>query len=384
MVAPPAAAVSRVATRVVVAALLAALVLPSVRACSSLSSVTTLAGGGGDGVTFGAADGQGTSALFGWSQPGPSLPTTTGGPTGGVVDAASGILYLADYGSKRIVAVSPDGAAQLLAGNTAAASSVLPPADGQGGSAVFGGPVAVTLDPATGTLYASDCDNNLLRTVSLTGFVATLAGGGSIGGTAFGSANGLGAAATLYCPWGVAWDNAASIGSSIRRGGRGGGRVCVCVLRPSSCGTIACRAARARRCPQLRSNGTQASESLATPTLFPCALMGFLLHPASLLTLPRPPRTVYIADAGNNLIRASTPAGLVSTLAGQTIPGYVDGDGAAASFNLPAGLALDTAGARLFVADQSNFVIRVMVRGWCGQVFAASLGISLRKVQGAF
>jgi sugar lactone lactonase YvrE len=67
--------------------------------------------------------------------------------------------------------------------------------------------------------------------------------------------------------------------------------------------------------------------------------------------------TVYVADAGdNNRIRALRPDGTVATLAGST-EGFADGTGAAAMFNTPSGLALDRDG-NLYVADTGNHAIR--------------------------
>lgn len=66
---------------------------------------------------------------------------------------------------------------------------------------------------------------------------------------------------------------------------------------------------------------------------------------------------VYISDTYNNTIRKMTPDGTVTTLAGSGSAGSADGQGGAASFNQPAGLALDLAG-NLYVADQGNNKIR--------------------------
>ena len=70
--------------------------------------------------------------------------------------------------------------------------------------------------------------------------------------------------------------------------------------------------------------------------------------------------TLYVADTNNEVIRAVTIAtGAVTTLAGQTgIYRSTDGVGAAASFCQPTGLAIDPAGANLYVSDQCGYVIR--------------------------
>lgn len=66
---------------------------------------------------------------------------------------------------------------------------------------------------------------------------------------------------------------------------------------------------------------------------------------------------LYVADSNNHVIRKVTPAGVVSTLAGNGEPGSADGMGAEARFNYPQGLAIDPAG-NLYVADTANHMIR--------------------------
>src|SRR6185436_18570413 len=54
---------------------------------------------------------------------------------------------------------------------------------------------------------------------------------------------------------------------------------------------------------------------------------------------------VYVSDYYNNIIRKVTAAGVVTTLAGTAgMSGSTDGTGAAARFNSPAGVAVDSAG----------------------------------------
>src|SRR5476649_2741749 len=66
---------------------------------------------------------------------------------------------------------------------------------------------------------------------------------------------------------------------------------------------------------------------------------------------------LYVADTGNNAIRKLTPEGVVSTLAGDGVAGFRDGKGAAARFNGPLGVAVDRAGV-VYVADSYNDRIR--------------------------
>ena len=52
-----------------------------------------------------------------------------------------------------------------------------------------------------------------------------------------------------------------------------------------------------------------------------------------------------------------TTAGVVSTVAGSTVSGYVDGVGTVAKFNGPNGISVDSTG-NVWVADRSNHMIR--------------------------
>ncbi len=66
---------------------------------------------------------------------------------------------------------------------------------------------------------------------------------------------------------------------------------------------------------------------------------------------------LYVADTGNNSIRKIMPDGTVTTLAGNGEAGHLDGQGRAAQFNGPVGIAVDTHG-NVYVADSYNDRIR--------------------------
>lgn len=71
---------------------------------------------------------------------------------------------------------------------------------------------------------------------------------------------------------------------------------------------------------------------------------------------------IYIADAANHKIRKITSAGVVTTLAGTGVAGSADNaTGTSATFNAPQGVAVDSTGANLYVADTSNHTIRKIV-----------------------
>ena len=67
--------------------------------------------------------------------------------------------------------------------------------------------------------------------------------------------------------------------------------------------------------------------------------------------------TLYVADTYNHSIRKITPQGIVTTLAGSGNAGSTNATGAAASFRYPTGVAVDSAG-NVYVADKDNHLIR--------------------------
>jgi uncharacterized protein (TIGR03437 family) len=70
---------------------------------------------------------------------------------------------------------------------------------------------------------------------------------------------------------------------------------------------------------------------------------------------------LYIADAGNNVIRKVTTSGTISTIAGNNTAGYAGdtGDPTKAQLNDPVAVAVDSSG-NVFIADANNGVIRMV------------------------
>jgi len=76
----------------------------------------------------------------------------------------------------------------------------------------------------------------------------------------------------------------------------------------------------------------------------------------------RPDGTIVVADWGNHLLRTVALDGTVATLAGDGASGMVDGPAAQARFYLPQAVAVDGAGA-IYVSDQGNHRIRRLAAG---------------------
>ena len=81
---------------------------------------------------------------------------------------------------------------------------------------------------------------------------------------------------------------------------------------------------------------------------------------------------IYIADQANNKIRKIDASGQVSVLAGSGMPGsHDDASGANATFNSPTGIAVDASG-NVFVADKGNHRIRMVTQSGAVSTIAGS------------
>uniref|UniRef100_UPI00404A14A4 leucine-rich repeat protein n=3 Tax=Flavobacterium sp. TaxID=239 RepID=UPI00404A14A4 len=83
---------------------------------------------------------------------------------------------------------------------------------------------------------------------------------------------------------------------------------------------------------------------------------------------------MYVADYINNRIRKVTTSGVVTTLAGTTTSGFVDGNGANASFNKPTDLVVDKVAGFIYVTDANNDAIRKI--SLTGDVTTITAGLS--------
>jgi hypothetical protein len=80
---------------------------------------------------------------------------------------------------------------------------------------------------------------------------------------------------------------------------------------------------------------------------------------------------IYVADSFNNMIRKVSTDGMVSTIAGQFSAGSTNGTGTAATFNNPHGVCVDNTG-NLFIADNLNNMIRKITPAGVVTTFAGN------------
>ncbi|WP_339605846.1 Ig-like domain-containing protein [uncultured Roseivirga sp.] len=112
-----------------------------------------------------------------------------------IVLDASGNMYVSDFGSNKIRKITPIGVVTTLAGSGVTGSS-----NGNGVNASFNHPRGLAID-ATGNVFVADRDNNVIRKITPSGDVTTYAGSG-----AWGSTNGASGSARFNSPNGVAVD----------------------------------------------------------------------------------------------------------------------------------------------------------------------------------
>ena len=264
-------------------------------------TVSTLAGS----ETAGFADGLGSAARF-------------HSPHGVAIDASNNI-YVADNGNHSIRKITPTGEVSTLAGNGTVGFR-----DGLGNAARFDSPRGVAVD-ASNNVYVADFFNHRIRKITPAGEVTTLAGNGTEG-----FADGIGTTAQFNRPKNVTLDALGNVyvadqyNHSIRK------------ITPAG------------KVTTLAGNGTEGfadGEGTMAKFYWPCGITIDALN------------NIYVADRGNHCIRKITPAGVVTTLAGNRKMGFADGLGNSAQFDHPNGVTVDALG-NVYVADFGNHRIR--------------------------
>jgi sugar lactone lactonase YvrE len=277
----------------------------------------------------------------------------------GVAVGPDGLVYIADgAGGNRIRVIGRDGLVATFAGGGAGF------ADGDARQARFDTPSGLAFD-GHGTLYVADTGNNAIRRISTTGEVITVAGGRALEIVDGGSQD-----AIFNGPIGIAVDASGRIFVADTYNDR--------IRVVGTSGVVTTVAGNTRG----YADGRGSEARFDTPT-------GLAIDPRG---------TLYVADTGNDRLRALTPDGHVTTLIDSsqglfrplgvatastgelyvttedgriveraadgalrvvagTVRGFRDGPGGEAQFRRPSDIAWQAAG-RLIVADSGNAMVR--------------------------
>ncbi len=245
---------------------------------------------------------------------------------------SSGNLFISDYGGNFVAKYNSTDGYSVLAGSTDGISGSQ---DGPGSQATFWNPITLTVD-GIGNVYVGDLTTALIRKITPSGDVSTIAGqAGFYGNSTAGSAR----HSTLGALWGLVADPSGNIyvdevtSASF-------------ILKIDTNDSLSFYAS---------ASGAQGSDdgiALEAP--------GFNTPQAVAVDTTG---NVYVADTGNHAIRMIATNGTVTTLAGQIMnPGYIDGTGGGAQFNSPMGIAIDSKG-NLYIADTNNSAVRKISSG---------------------
>ena len=182
-----------------------------------------------------------------------------------------------------------------------------------------------------GNTFIADFENAVVRKVSPTGVISTIAGTGVIG---YSGDDGPATSATMSHPDGIALDAAGNVYFTDFNNH---------VVRRISTSGIITRVAGSLANGYDGDGGVATSAKLSYPS-------GLTIDGAG---------NFFIADNANNVIRKVTPSGIITTVAGNNIPGYT-GDGGAATaarLNSPKNVHADGSG-NLYISDFGNQVVR--------------------------
>ena len=266
----------------------------------SSAGVSTLAGDG----TEGYVDGPGASARF--------------DNLYGIASDADGNLYVGDQDNHRIRKITPDGQVSTFAGD--------------GTTSVLNAPRGVTVDLA-GNVYAAGAGARKIWKIKPDGTVSELAGSGA-NGTADGSAT----AASFKLPYDIEYDAtnnflyvADNNSFKLRK---------IDLNLPSSDSNFV---------TSLAGSGTQAFVDGTGAGASFHGMMSLAVDSVG---------NVYLHDGSGYHIRKVTPAGVVTTIAGDGVQGYLDGTGTSARIDKCRGLELLDDNTLLMTSDSNH--IRVI------------------------
>lgn len=248
-------------------------------------------------------------------------------PMGSAVDRA-GNIYISDTLNSTIRKITPAGQVTTIAGSSGQTGRT----DGLGRDARFSQPAGLALDPA-GNLYVADTSNTRLRRIAPDGQVTTLLVGKP---NFFGNGSTALFNSVVYC--------GATVGLACDRDGN--------LFIADTYDNAINRLSPDGELTKLAGFGGYYSSGYRDGSA-----PGALFNQPKGLTLGAA-GVVYVADTGNNVIR-KIANGIVTTVAGDSAGGYLDGVGRSARFRGPEALACDASGV-IYVLDAFNRALRTI------------------------
>lgn len=267
-------------------------------------------------------------------------------PTAAATDTA-GNIYVADAANHVIRKITSAGVVTTFAGTPASTGT----ADGAGLSAArFNLPRGIAVDGA-GNVYVADTNNHTIRMITPAGNVSTLAGTAG-NNTPISGVNwdATGTAARFNAPFGIACDRAGTLGAAVNLyvADTQNNTIRKIVVSTGVVTTLA---------------GTAGSSPAAGTVVNGTGPAALFNHPDGIVSNGAG-TTLYVADTFSHVIRQIvTGSGAVTTLAGSATAGALDSTGTSASFNNPAGIALDSSELNVLVSDTFNHTIRTITTG---------------------
>jgi hypothetical protein len=262
---------------------------------------------------------------------GPPLGSELNSPTG-IALGSNGNVYFDDDGNNviRELSSSPPQQVTTFAGTGAQGYTG---DNGPASAATFNHPAQLAFD-ADHNLYVADTENNVVREITQTGIITTVAGTGTPG---YNGDNQAATQALLNFPDSLAFDAAGNLYIADASNNR--------IRMVTANGVVSTVAGTGTA-------GYNGDDILATNARlnFPSRIV---LDSAG---------NMYIADCHNNRVRfVNRSTGIITTIAGNGIAGYQGDGGAAANaeLNNPLSIALD-ASDNVYIADLYNQVIRVV------------------------
>lgn len=245
----------------------------------------------------------------------------------GMVAGSASLIYVSDAGNHALRTYNPQTReVKSFVGPTSSLSGWQ---DGSGTNARFYKPVSICKDGA-GNMYVADRGNNMVRKVTAAGVVSTLAGS-----TTGGYTDGTGSSARFSEPWGITADASGNVYVTDENNRR--------IRKISPTGVVT----------TLAGNGSSISvDGTGTGASF-YGMKGIAADASG---------NLYVAEYNGCKIRKITPAGVVTTFAGSGSAGTVDGTGTAAGFYFPMAVTVDASG-NVYVTQLDNRVRKITPAG---------------------